>query len=112
MIQEIIKDFQMNIDTIKEMYDFTGKTVVITGGAGVLCKEMVSALLGCNANVVVIDRDLDLAEKMLTNLNYPKAKAIALFADVLKSATLQKACDTVIEKFGTIDFQDHPLNYK
>jgi NAD(P)-dependent dehydrogenase (short-subunit alcohol dehydrogenase family) len=93
----------MNLNTIKEMYDFTGKTVVVTGGAGILCREMVSVLLGCNANVVVIDRDLELAEKMLANLNFPKERALALFSDVLKPDTLQKACDTTIEKFGTID---------
>jgi NAD(P)-dependent dehydrogenase (short-subunit alcohol dehydrogenase family) len=93
----------MDINIIKEMYDFTGKTVVITGGAGVLCREMVFALLGCNANVVVVDRDLELAEKMLANSEHPKERALALFSDVLKPDTLQKACDIIMEKFGTID---------
>lgn len=94
----------MNLDTIRSLYDFSGKSVVITGGAGVLCKEMVFALLGCNANVVVIDRNIEAAEKMLADFEAPKDRTIALFADVLKPDTLKAACDAVLNTFGKIDF--------
>ena len=45
----------MNYDELVRQYDFSNRVVVVTGGAGVLGGEIACALLGCNANVVVID---------------------------------------------------------
>jgi NAD(P)-dependent dehydrogenase (short-subunit alcohol dehydrogenase family) len=93
----------MNLEDLKKMYNFEGKTIIITGGAGVLCSEMVYALIGCNANVAVIDRDLELAERLLKNIPKKNEKAIAVYADVLKTDTLKKAADLIINKFEKID---------
>ena len=40
---------------LTKMYDFTGKTVAITGGAGVLGGDIASALAGCGASVAILD---------------------------------------------------------
>jgi NAD(P)-dependent dehydrogenase (short-subunit alcohol dehydrogenase family) len=48
----------MDLHTITQLYDFSGRTVAITGGAGVLASEIACALVGCNANVVILDRDM------------------------------------------------------
>jgi len=45
----------MDINEIAHLYDFSEKNVVITGGTGVLGGEMACALVGCGANVVVLD---------------------------------------------------------
>jgi NAD(P)-dependent dehydrogenase (short-subunit alcohol dehydrogenase family) len=50
-------------------YDFSAKTIAITGGGGVLCGAMAKALAACHANVVILDRDLALAEKTVAGLN-------------------------------------------
>ena len=42
-----------------KMYDFSGKTVAITGGAGVLGGEIASALAGCGAQVAILDVNLE-----------------------------------------------------
>jgi NAD(P)-dependent dehydrogenase (short-subunit alcohol dehydrogenase family) len=34
-----------------------GRTVAITGGAGVLCGAMAKALVSCGANVAILDRE-------------------------------------------------------
>ena len=39
----------MDLQELTKSYDMTGKTVVITGGAGVLGGELSCALVGCNA---------------------------------------------------------------
>ena len=41
----------MNLSDLTKIYDFSGRTVVITGGAGILCSEITAALVGCGANV-------------------------------------------------------------
>ena len=47
----------MNLKEIKKLYDFTNKTVVVTGGNGILGRDMVLTLVGCGANVAILDRN-------------------------------------------------------
>jgi NAD(P)-dependent dehydrogenase (short-subunit alcohol dehydrogenase family) len=93
----------MNLDELRKLYDFTGRTVVVTGGAGILGGEMACALAGCNANVVVLDRDTALAERLKTRLRSGIGQAMIVFGDVLKKETLEQAAETIRAKFGTVD---------
>ncbi len=93
----------MNPNSFLDAFDFSGKTVAITGGGGVLCGHMARALAACNANVVVLDRDLGLAEKTLSSLVGSKGKHKAVFIDVLDKAVIGKACDEVMAAYDKID---------
>jgi NAD(P)-dependent dehydrogenase (short-subunit alcohol dehydrogenase family) len=93
----------MNYQEITKAYDFTGKTVAITGGGGVLCGEMAKCLAGCNANVVVLDRDMSLGEKVVASLAGTKGKHKAIFIDVLDKAKVQAAADQVFAEYGRVD---------
>lgn len=93
----------MNLDDVKRSYDFAGKTVVITGGAGVIGGEMACALAGCNANVAIVDRDPALADRLLVRLTSSVGKAVVVYGDVLKKDVMQKAADEVVKEFGRID---------
>jgi NAD(P)-dependent dehydrogenase (short-subunit alcohol dehydrogenase family) len=86
-------------------YDFTGKTILITGGGGVLCGEMARALFECGANVAILDYSLPAAERMVSLLE-PKTgsgKAIAVQANVLEPDTVKAAVDATLAEFGQID---------
>ncbi len=93
----------MNADKIAELYDFSGQTVVITGGTGVLGSEMVRALGGCNANVVLLGRSLTRAEDLLLSLPKAKGRHSALRADVLDRESIEVAERTVLERYGKVD---------
>jgi NAD(P)-dependent dehydrogenase (short-subunit alcohol dehydrogenase family) len=93
----------MDPKSLVNAYDFTGKTIAITGGGGVLCGEMARALAGCHANVVILDRDVRLAEKVLATLNGTKGAHRAAFIDVLDKAAVQQAADKAIADYGRID---------
>jgi NAD(P)-dependent dehydrogenase (short-subunit alcohol dehydrogenase family) len=88
---------------LNQLYDFTGKTVVVTGGTGILGGELACALVGCGANVAILDRNLDPAKHIL-DLMEPRAnQAVAVAANVVDPASLHKAAEIVREKFGKID---------
>jgi NAD(P)-dependent dehydrogenase (short-subunit alcohol dehydrogenase family) len=93
----------MNLDAVKGMYDFTGRTVVITGGAGILGGEIACALAGCNANVAIVDRDPALADRLLVRLASTAGRAIVVYGDVLKQDVLQKTAEGIVGEFGRID---------
>lgn len=94
----------MNLRELGEMYNLAGRTVVITGGAGILGGEIACGLVGCNANVAILDRDPALADRLMARLQSNVGRAIVVYADVLNTETLQKAADTIDREFGHVDF--------
>lgn len=84
------------------MYDFTGRTVVITGGTGVLCGAMAKGLIGCGAQVAILARSREKGEAVIAGLDGP-GRAIIVQGDVLQQATLEQATREVLDEFGRID---------
>lgn len=93
----------MNLQELTQAYDFTGKTIVITGGAGILGGEIACALVGCNANVAIIDRDPSLAQRFIKRLESPVGRAIVVYGDVLNVDVLRQTAEHVVKEFGTVD---------
>lgn len=93
----------MNHHSLLDAYDFSGKTITITGGGGVLCAEMARALGACHANVVILDRDIALGNKTLDTLRGTKGQHRVMFVDVLDKAAIQQAADTIVAEYGRVD---------
>lgn len=93
----------MNLNEVTMAYDLTGKTVVVTGGAGVLGGEIACALAGCNANVAILDRDPGPAERLMPRLRSGVGRAIVVRGDVLDVSTLRHAEEQIVREFGQVD---------
>jgi len=93
----------MNLDSVKDWYDFADHTIVITGGAGILGGEMACMLVGCGANVVILDRDPALADRLMDRLGCGPGCSIVVYGDVLKPETLLQAEETIRAEFGPVD---------
>jgi len=92
----------MNLTDLTKLYDFTGRTFVITGGTGVLCSAMAQALVGCGGNVAILARSREKGEAVLKELAGPGQASIVL-GDVLQLETLEAATRSVLDEFGRID---------
>jgi NAD(P)-dependent dehydrogenase (short-subunit alcohol dehydrogenase family) len=68
------------------MYDFTGKTMVVTGGTGILGGEIGCALAGCRANIVFLDRNLEPGQGLLERVVNMPGRFAVLYGDVLDHA--------------------------
>ena len=95
----------MNLAELTKMYDFAGRTVVVTGGTGVLGQAMVRAIAGCGAGVALIARNRAKAESQLAALAGRDApgRAVVFEADVLDAAALRRAAEDVVREFGRVD---------
>ncbi|MBI4877253.1 MAG: SDR family oxidoreductase [Acidobacteria bacterium] len=93
----------MDLKEVTKLYGFRGKTMVITGGTGVLGGEIACALAGLDANVVFLDRNLDPAERLLEYANSCAGRALAVYADVLDPESLHTAAETILKEFGQVD---------
>src|SRR5262245_57368002 len=92
----------MDLRELSRMYDFTGRSVVITGGTGVLCSAIARGLVGCGADVAIVTRSPAKGASLISTLTGP-GRAIVVQADVVKRDQLQQALQNVIEKFGRVD---------
>ncbi|MGO8815116.1 MAG: SDR family oxidoreductase [Terriglobia bacterium] len=88
---------------LNRLYDFTGKTVVITGGSGILGGEMACALVECGAHVVILARHLDAAQHVLDRMGPRANQAMAISANVVDASSLNHAAEVIHEKFGKVD---------
>ena len=94
----------MNLEELTGLYDFTDCTVLVTGGAGVLGSEIACALMGCNATVVILDRDQELAERVIEHFpNTVKGRAARVFGNVLELESLRQANETIQAEFGAVN---------
>jgi NAD(P)-dependent dehydrogenase (short-subunit alcohol dehydrogenase family) len=91
----------MNLQELSKMYDFAGKVFVVTGGAGVLCSEIVRALVGCGAKVAILDLRPESGEKLIKEL--PHGQVLAVGANVLDVDSLKHAADEIVKTWGTVD---------
>src|SRR5258706_2727465 len=94
----------MDLDELHSLYDLTGRTVLVTGGAGVLGREIAAALVGCNANVAILSRNEQAARKVIENFpKNRKGRALYVKGDVLDAETLHKAREAIINEFGAVN---------
>jgi NAD(P)-dependent dehydrogenase (short-subunit alcohol dehydrogenase family) len=84
-------------------YDFSGKSAVVTGGAGVLCSYLVRALAAAGARVAVLDVSVEAAENQASGLQTEGREVIAVRCDVLDRTSLESAAREVVATFGRID---------
>ncbi len=95
----------MTLEELTRHYDFHGKTIVVTGGTGVLGGEMACALAGCRANVVILDRDERQAGRGLRRATaHPNGQGTVavVYGDVLRRDTLEQANELILSEFGGI----------
>jgi NAD(P)-dependent dehydrogenase (short-subunit alcohol dehydrogenase family) len=88
---------------MSNLFDVSGKTAVITGGAGVLCGEMSRVLAKEGVKVAILDFNEELARKLADELNADGGRAIAVKVNVLEKESLEAARDIVLKEFGKVD---------
>ncbi len=88
---------------MSDLFDIRNKSVVITGGGGVLCGEMARALAAAGARVAILDLFEAAAAKIASQINAAGGKAIPVACNVLDKPSIIAAKDKVVAEFGGID---------
>ncbi len=85
------------------MFSLEGKVAVVTGAGGVLCAEISKGLARAGAKVALLDLRPDMAEKAAASIRSEGYEAAAFECNVLDKASIEKAKDEVLAKFGKVD---------
>ncbi len=83
--------------------DLSGKTVVITGGGGILCSMFAKAIARCGANVCILDINEDAAKQIAEEIQKDGFVAKGYKTDVLNSESLTAVRNEISMDFGTCD---------
>lgn len=87
----------------KNIFDLSGKAIVVTGGTGVLGASFVKAIARAGASVAILGRNKETAESRAQEINANGGHAIAVVSDVLNEQSLIAAKDQILKAFGKID---------
>jgi NAD(P)-dependent dehydrogenase (short-subunit alcohol dehydrogenase family) len=73
------------------MFDLTNKVIVVTGGNGLIGKEIVSRLCAAGANVLSADINVDVGNNQQIQI------------DITNEESVNDTVDKIVKKFGRID---------
>jgi len=88
---------------IQELFDLTGQTAVVTGGAGFLGQQFSEALAEAGASVVIADIDQTLAADFSTTVNKTGGKALGIGLDVTNIDSVNDLIDKTLQEYGRLD---------
>ena len=88
---------------MSNLFNVRDKSIVITGGGGVLCSAMAVALAKAGARIAVLDLDEVAAAQVADGIKSSGGLAIAVKCDVLDKESLESAKEEVNSLYGRID---------
>ena len=86
------------------MYNFSDKSAVVTGGTDGIGLATAKGLIAAGAKVLVVGRDTTRGQRAIDELNTIGPGAHFLSVDVADPMQVENMVATAIEKFGRLDF--------
>ena len=83
--------------------DLKGKTVVVTGGGGVLCGVFAEAVAKCGANVAILDLRKEAADAVADKIKAEGGIAKGYAANVLDREMIENVREEILKDFGKCD---------
>lgn len=93
----------MDIENGSKLYDISGKSVIVTGGAGVLGSSICRALARVGARLAILDLNFEAAEQLADEIRNQNLTAVAVPCNVLDRSSVKAAAERVKEHFGQVD---------
>jgi NAD(P)-dependent dehydrogenase (short-subunit alcohol dehydrogenase family) len=83
--------------------DFSGQVALVTGAANGIGRATALAFAARGAKVVAVDRDATGVEKLVQEIGAKGGAALAVAADVTKSADVARYVKAAVDAYGRID---------
>ena len=88
---------------MKNLFDIQGQVVVITGGTGVLGREIGAYLAEQGAKVVLMGRNEETGNQIVDGIREKGGEAMFLQTDVMNPAVVEQNLKDVLAAYGKVD---------
>src|SRR5215211_587606 len=88
---------------VKELFDLTGKTAIVTGGSRGIGKEMAEGLAEAGASLMLCARRQEWLDETVNEFSERGLKVAGKLCDVSKPEEVQAVVDETMSGFGAID---------
>jgi gluconate 5-dehydrogenase len=88
---------------IKELFDLTGKTAIVTGGGRGLGEQIAEGFAEAGANVVLCSRKQEACLEVANRLTQLGVETLGLKCDVTNKEDIRYVVDQTLQRFGSID---------
>jgi 2-deoxy-D-gluconate 3-dehydrogenase len=97
------EDANMSKQKVEQLFDLSGKSIIVTGGAIGIGKAIVSWLTDAGASVMLTDINMDAANQTAEEIRAEGGKVEAIQADAGNTADAKKVVKAALDAFGNID---------
>jgi NAD(P)-dependent dehydrogenase (short-subunit alcohol dehydrogenase family) len=87
----------------QDLFDVTGLSVLITGGAQGLGRAFAEAMVDNGARVTLLDLDKNVLETAVSELRGRNADVTGVVVDVTDRSAMMEAVDGVVDRLGRLD---------
>ncbi len=88
---------------VRDLFDLSGTTAIVTGGGSGLGRQMAEALAEAGANLVLCARKAERCEAAAAELKGLGTGAIGLGCDVREPEQVQSVVERTVREFGSVD---------
>lgn len=88
---------------MKDLFDLSGKTALITGASSGMGRAIAEAMGVHGATVIISSNDEQGCEAVLQEFEKKSIRAIAVPCDVSDKADIERLCKTALQKSGKVD---------
>jgi NAD(P)-dependent dehydrogenase (short-subunit alcohol dehydrogenase family) len=89
--------------SIRELFDLSGKTAIVTGGGSGIGRQMAEGLAEAGANVVLCARKAERCERAAGELEQLGVRALGLGCDVRDPAQIEAVVRRTVDELGGVD---------
>ncbi len=88
---------------VKDLFDLSGKTAIVTGGSRGIGKEMAEGLAEAGANIMLCARRAEWLDETVEEFRAKNMNVSGQVCDVSKQADVQSVVDATVDQFGSVD---------
>ena len=88
---------------VKDLFDLTGKTAIVTGGSRGIGKEMAEALAEAGASLMLCARRAEWLDETVSAFAASNYNVISQVCDVTKPEEVASVVDATVRHFGSVD---------
>jgi len=91
-------------DYLTGLFKLGGKVAALTGAGGYLVGEISRGLAKAGVKTVLLDANVENAEKLASEIRAGGGEAMAAQVDVRQKDDFERALSSIVEKYGDLDF--------